>query len=509
MPSACWTRTRPCRSQSSPERCGRPVRSDIHTPWDCSHDSTENIPFGDIEQISVVDSLLGRSSRSGLAGARRPPSTPYPHSMIERAPFGATGHESSRVIFGAAALGDVSKADADRALELLLEHGINHIDVAASYGDAELRIANWLKRARLLRRHQDRRAHLRRRPRADPPLARPARRRPRRPDPAAQPGRRDRVGHRAQPRRRAGGVPRGARRGPGALHRRHRPRALSVPKMHERSLARYAFDSVLCPYNRVQMQDPRYAETFDELAAICQERDVALQTIKSLAYRPWEGREHTAATWYEPLTDQERHRPGRELGARQPAGLPAHDRRRGRAAEAARRRRAARRAADRRGDGRAGLRAAVHVAEQSRSVRSRVARSNGFSRNALPAGRLPRSRDGVGGVARDEQRRAARARRRAGRASSGPGMSGMITSVTSAVDRARARRASASASLGRAAAQHAVARAARAPARAARARPPRPRTRAASRRRRAAARSPALGHRPRRRVRLGGRQQDT
>ena len=91
--------------------------------------------------------------------------------MIERAPFGATGHESSRVIFGAAALGDVSKADADRALELMLEHGINHIDVAASYGDAELRIANWLKRPRLLRRDQDRGAHVRRGARADPALA--------------------------------------------------------------------------------------------------------------------------------------------------------------------------------------------------------------------------------------------------------------------------------------------------------------------------------------------------
>src|SRR4051812_37614833 len=65
--------------------------------------------------------------------------------MIDRAPFGATGHESSRVIFGAAALGDVSKADADRTLEHLLEHGVNHIDVAASYGDAELRIATWLR----------------------------------------------------------------------------------------------------------------------------------------------------------------------------------------------------------------------------------------------------------------------------------------------------------------------------------------------------------------------------
>ena len=66
--------------------------------------------------------------------------------MIERAPFGATGHESSRVIFGAAALARVSKSDADRTLDLLLEHGINHIDVAASYGDAELRVAPWLRR---------------------------------------------------------------------------------------------------------------------------------------------------------------------------------------------------------------------------------------------------------------------------------------------------------------------------------------------------------------------------
>ena len=86
--------------------------------------------------------------------------------------------------------------------------------------------------------------------------------------------------------------------------------------MHLRSLERFAFDSVLCPYNHVQMQDPRYAETFDELAAVCQERNVALQTIKSLAYRPWEGREHTAATWYEPLTEQADIDTRRELGAR-------------------------------------------------------------------------------------------------------------------------------------------------------------------------------------------------
>jgi hypothetical protein len=79
---------------------------------------------------------------------------------------------------------------------------------------------------------------------------------------------------------------------------------LTVPRMHVRSLERFDFDSVLCPYNWVQMQDPRYAETFDELAALCAERDVALQTIKSLAYRPWDGRKHTASTWYEPLREQ-------------------------------------------------------------------------------------------------------------------------------------------------------------------------------------------------------------
>ena len=223
--------------------------------------------------------------------------------MIDRAPFGATGHESSRVIFGAAALGDVSKADADRALELVLEHGINHIDVAASYGDAELRIANWLKEGEFFL--------------------------------ATKTGERTYAAAREQIRRSLDrlGVdhvdsiqlhnlvdviewdialsPGGALEA--AIEARDEGlvrfigvtgHGLSVPKMHQRSLERFAFDSVLCPYNSVQMRDPRYAETFDALAAMCEERNVALQTIKSLARKPWEGREHTAATWYEPLTEQ-------------------------------------------------------------------------------------------------------------------------------------------------------------------------------------------------------------
>jgi aryl-alcohol dehydrogenase-like predicted oxidoreductase len=225
--------------------------------------------------------------------------------MIGRAPFGATGHDSSRVIFGAAALGSVSKADADRTLDVLLEHGINHIDVAASYGDAELRIASWL------RRH------------------------PGTFFVATKTGERTYRGAREEIRRSLDrlGVDRvdsiqlhnlvdviewdTALSADGALEAAVEAReeglvrfigvtghGLSVPEMHRRSLERFPFDSVLAPYNHFQMQDARYAETFEALAAVCAERNVALQTIKSLARRRWDGREHTAATWYEPLRDQ-------------------------------------------------------------------------------------------------------------------------------------------------------------------------------------------------------------
>jgi len=225
--------------------------------------------------------------------------------MIEKVPFGATGHESSRVIFGAAALGSVSKGEADRALDVLLAHGVNHIDVAADYGDAELRIASWLQR-----------------------------------NPgtffvATKTGQRSYRGAREEIRRSLDrlGVDRvdsiqlhnlvdviewdTALSADGALEAAIEAReeglvrfigvtghGLSVPEMHRRSLERFAFDSVLAPYNFVQMQDSRYAATFEALAAVCAERKVALQTIKSLARRRWDGREHTAATWYEPLCDQ-------------------------------------------------------------------------------------------------------------------------------------------------------------------------------------------------------------
>ncbi|MDP9350437.1 MAG: aldo/keto reductase, partial [Chloroflexota bacterium] len=68
--------------------------------------------------------------------------------MIPTQPFGRTGHDSTRTIFGAAAFSSVTQEDADRTMELLLQHGVNHIDTAASYGDSELRIGPWMTKHR-------------------------------------------------------------------------------------------------------------------------------------------------------------------------------------------------------------------------------------------------------------------------------------------------------------------------------------------------------------------------
>ena len=68
--------------------------------------------------------------------------------MIPTAPFGRTGHQSTRIIFGAAALGAVTQDEADRTMELVLQHGVNHIDTAASYGESELRLGPWMPQIR-------------------------------------------------------------------------------------------------------------------------------------------------------------------------------------------------------------------------------------------------------------------------------------------------------------------------------------------------------------------------
>ncbi len=226
--------------------------------------------------------------------------------MIEKIPFGSTGHESTRTIFGAAALGSVTQAEADDALELLLEHGVNHIDTAASYGEAELRIAPWLVD------HRD-----------DFFLATKTGERER--GPAHDEIRRslERLGvdsvdliqlHNLVDRSEwetAMGTG-------GALEAAIAARAeglvrfigvtghgLDVAERHLQSLAEFAFDSVLFPYTYIQLQDERYATAVDELLETCAERGIAVQTIKSLSKGRWRTEEHTAAPWYEPLSGRD------------------------------------------------------------------------------------------------------------------------------------------------------------------------------------------------------------
>ena len=79
---------------------------------------------------------------------------------------------------------------------------------------------------------------------------------------------------------------------------------VNIAAMHLRSLERFPFDSVLLPYSYMMMQNPQYAADFEALSKVCAERNIAMQTIKGITLGPWNEKEHTHSTWYEPLTDQ-------------------------------------------------------------------------------------------------------------------------------------------------------------------------------------------------------------
>src|SRR5258708_14389779 len=202
-------------------------------------------------------------------------------------PFGRTGHLRTRTIFGAAGLSAVSQDDADRTLEVLLRYGVNHIDVAASYGEAELRIAPWLARYRAHfyvatktgeRTAQQAKEHLHRsldRMRIDRValwqlhnLADPIEW-----DQALSPGGAiaPSVDDKAQGLVGAIGIT---------------GHGLQIAATHRRSLERFDFDAVLLPYNYLTIQVPYYAENFTALLATCQQPDLAVQTLNSIAYRP-------------------------------------------------------------------------------------------------------------------------------------------------------------------------------------------------------------------------------
>ncbi len=224
---------------------------------------------------------------------------------IATQPFGRTSHLSTCTIFGAAALSHVNQGEADRTFDLLVRYGVNHIDVAASYGDAELRLAPWLAKHRSQfyvatktgkRTAKEAREELERsleRMRIDAidlwqlhNLADPIDW-----DTALSPGGAIEAAVEAKQQ--------GLIRAIGVTGH-----GLQIAATHRRSLERFDFDAVLLPYNFLTLQNPYYAANFQEVLATCQQRQVAVQTIKSIAYKPWMGRPHTRAVWYEPLEVQ-------------------------------------------------------------------------------------------------------------------------------------------------------------------------------------------------------------
>jgi len=229
--------------------------------------------------------------------------------MIAKLAFGKTGHKSTRTLFGGAAIkAAFTQEQADKLLELFVEYGLNHIDTAASYGkgNSEARIGPWMGRHRdqffLATKTGDRSYHeawesirnslkklqveyldlIQLHNLTDPAEWEIA------------------LG------------PNGALKACVEAREQGLVRFIGVtghgliaPRMHMKSLERFPFDSVLLPWNYLLSKNVEYAAGFSRLTALCAERQIAVQAIKSIARKPWAGRERTATTWYEPLTGWE------------------------------------------------------------------------------------------------------------------------------------------------------------------------------------------------------------
>ena len=225
--------------------------------------------------------------------------------MIATQPFGRTGHMSTRTIFGAAALWSVSQERAERTLGELMYYGVNHIDVAASYGDAELNLAPWLERHRdkfFLATKTDKRTYSEAREQILASLER------------LQVDHVDllQLHNLVDPSEWEIAMgPGGALEATIEAQQQGLTRFIGVTghgvtacTMHMRSLARFDFDSVLLPLNYMMMRNPEYVADLTMLLSVCRERKVAVQTIKSIARGEWGPKTHTRTVWYEPFEDQ-------------------------------------------------------------------------------------------------------------------------------------------------------------------------------------------------------------
>lgn len=218
--------------------------------------------------------------------------------------FGRTNHQSTVAIFGAASLSVVDQTTADQAMEQVIEAGINHIDVAPSYGEAELRIGPWMPRVReqffLGCKTMERTAKA-----------------------AAQELRgslkRLQIDHFDLYQFHAvttfeeldqitapGGALEAVLEAKKAGLTRYvgiTGHGILAPEIYLEALRRYDFDSVLFPVNFVLWANPTYRKAALELIETCKRKDVGTMTIKSICKGPWNDNPHTQNTWYEAFTD--------------------------------------------------------------------------------------------------------------------------------------------------------------------------------------------------------------
>jgi aryl-alcohol dehydrogenase-like predicted oxidoreductase len=251
----------------------------------------------------VTRSLAAAARRFGRGGLD-PSTSVADMSSLPTAPFGSTGHRSTRLIFGAAALGGMSQARADATLAQIAGWGINHIDTAASYGASEDRLQSWLADHRgevFLATKTGERSGAAARAELERSLERMAVEHvdliqlhnlvePDEWDAAFAPG---------------GAVEALAIARDEGLVRNIgvTGHGLRIAGMHRRSLERFEFASVLLPLNFVLLDDPGYRRDVEDLLELCAEREVAVQTIKSIARGRWADAAAPHFSWYDPLTD--------------------------------------------------------------------------------------------------------------------------------------------------------------------------------------------------------------
>jgi aryl-alcohol dehydrogenase-like predicted oxidoreductase len=225
---------------------------------------------------------------------------------METRRFGRTGHLSTVAIFGAAAFWDIPQKDADKVMEQIIEAGINHIDIAPSYGQAEERVGPWLARERG-RFFLGCKTMERTREGAWNEMQQSLKR--------LQTGTFDLYQcHAITTMEELDSITMNGGALEAIIEARQRGlvkfigitgHGVDAPKIYLEALKRFDFDSVLFPLNFVQMANPEFRKYAEQLIAACKAKDVGTMVIKTITKGPWGTKQHTATTWYEPFDQME------------------------------------------------------------------------------------------------------------------------------------------------------------------------------------------------------------